>query len=165
MALFHRRGGAYVATFPATDAQVVRHIVGEVRDLLRDGGDRADPAVERLFPDVYPDDEAAAAEFRRYTADELTAGKLDQAQRVLDMLPADGGQVRLDEPAAEAWLRALTDVRLVLGTRLGVADDTDLAEELDDAVARDPTSARVALLSVYGYLTYLQDSLVDALSG
>ncbi len=165
MAMFRRRGGACVATFTPADAEVLRHLVGEMADLLRDGHDHADPAVERLFPDVYPEDAAAAAEFRRYTEDDLREGKLEQAQLLLDTLPADGGNVRLDEPSAEAWLRALTDIRLVLGTRLDVSDDTDLASELDEAVAHDPTSPRVALLSVYGYLTYLQESLVDAVAG
>jgi len=63
------------------------------------------------------------------------------------------------------WLRALTDVRLALGLRLGITDDTDLEEELDAAVLHDPTSPRVGQLSVYAYLTYLQESLVGALMG
>src|SRR5213593_1274354 len=50
---------------------------------------------------------------------------------------------------AEAWLRALNDVRLALGIRLAVRDDTDLLEELDEAVMRDPTSSRVRQLTMY----------------
>ena len=61
---------------------------------------------------------------------------------------------------------ALTDVRLTLGSRLGIDDDdVDIEEELDEAILKDPTSARVGQLSVYQYLTYLQESLVGALMG
>jgi hypothetical protein len=81
-----------------------------------------------------------------------------------DLLEA-GGEIRLVDEQADLWLRALTDVRLALGTRLGVQDETDIEAELDDAVGRNPTSPRVGQLSVYAYLTYLQESLVGALMG
>jgi hypothetical protein len=71
--------------------------------------------------------------------------------------------VRLDYEAAEAWLRAINDVRLAMGTRLDVQGDTDLGEELDDAVLHDPASSRVFQLSVYAYLGYLQESLLNVL--
>jgi hypothetical protein len=73
--------------------------------------------------------------------------------------------VRLDAEAAEAWLRALNDVRLALGVRLDVRDDTDLVAEVDEAVMRDPTSSRVRQLTMYDYLTVLQVSLLDAIVG
>jgi hypothetical protein len=83
----------------------------------------------------------------------------------LAILPSSGGaDIVLDEESSEAWLRALNDVRLALGTRLEVRDDTDLEAELDDAVLHDPTSARVGQLSLYAYLGYLQESLVEALT-
>ncbi len=73
--------------------------------------------------------------------------------------------MRLDAEAAEAWLRAINDARLAMGIRLDISDDTDLGEELDDAVLRDPASSRVFQLSVYAYLGYLQESLLNALTG
>jgi hypothetical protein len=131
---------------------------------LGDEPDRDDPAVERLFPDVYPEDPVEAAEFRRLTEPDLKNDKLDQARAVLDQLIPNGGEVRLDDEAADVWLRALTDVRLVLGTRLGVQDETDIQAELDAAVGKNPTSPRVGQLSVYAYLSFLQESLVGALT-
>jgi hypothetical protein len=71
--------------------------------------------------------------------------------------------VRLDGEEAEAWLRAINDARLALGVRLGITGDTDISDELDDAVLHDPASARVFQLSVYAYLGYLQESLLNAL--
>jgi hypothetical protein len=121
--------------------------------------------VERLFPDAYADDPEQAADFRRYTEGDLKTAKIDQAAAILAALPADGGAVvRLDGEAAEAWLRALNDVRLALGIRLDVRDDTDLLEELDEAVMRDPTSARVRQLTMYEYLGVLQESLLDSIT-
>jgi Domain of unknown function (DUF2017) len=164
MSMFTRRGGMCVARLDAAEVAVLRQVLLEIVSLLADGYDRADPVVERLFPDVYPDDPAASAEMRRYIGDELKAGKLDQAGEMLAALPEGGGQVRLAEEQAEGWLRALTDVRLALGLRLDIRDDTDLEAELDEAVLKDPTSPRVGQLSVYAYLTYLQESLVTALA-
>jgi hypothetical protein len=124
------------------------------------------PVVERLFPDVYGNDPAQAADFRQYTEGDLKTGKIDQAGAILAVLPSNGGAVvRLDAEAAEAWLRALNDVRLALGIRLEVRDDTDLLEELDEAVMRDPTSSRVRQLTMYKYLSVLQESLLEAIIG
>jgi hypothetical protein len=165
MTMFRRSGDACVASFAPQEAQVLRQCVAELAARLSNSPDPDDPAVERLFPDVYPEDPAEAAEFRRLTEDDLKAAKLDQAGTVLSDLLDSGGEVRLDEKAADVWLRALTDVRLALGTRLGIEDDTDIETELDDAVGRDPTSPRVRQLSVYAYLSFLQESLVGALTG
>jgi Domain of unknown function (DUF2017) len=163
MTMFRRAGDACVAKFTPQEAQVLRQCVAELAALLADHPDPDDPAVERLFPDVYPEDPAAAAEFRRFTEADLKAEKLDQAKTVLSDLLENGGEIRLVDEQADLWLRALTDVRLALGTRLGVQDETDIEAELDDAVGRNPTSPRVGQLSVYAYLTYLQESLVGAL--
>lgn len=163
--MFRRYGDRYVATFAVDEARVLRKVASEVVGLLTDGFDHGDPVVGRLFPEVYPEDAVSAAEFRRYTEGDLKTTKIDQAGAILAALPGGevGGEVRLDAEAAEAWLRALNDARLAMGVRLEIKDGTDLGEELDDAVAEDPTSSRVFQLSVYAYLGYLQESLLNAL--
>ena len=163
MTMFVRKGDTCVARLTPGESAVLQQVLVEVVTLLSDSFDRGDPVVERLFPDVYPDDPASSADMRRYTEDDLKSAKLDQAGAMLAALPDDGGEVRLDDAEAEAWLRALTDVRLALGMRLDVRDDTDLEAEIDEAVLRDPTSPRVDQLSVYAFLTYLQESLLSAL--
>jgi Domain of unknown function (DUF2017) len=117
-----------------------------------------DPILARLLPDAYADDPEASGEFRRYTEIGLRSGKVAAAQTVLDTLPASGGRVRLSEADAQAWLRALNDVRLSLGVVLGVTDDFD--ETVGQLTADDP---RAAYIGVYQWLAYLQESLVDAL--
>jgi hypothetical protein len=162
--MFRRNGRQCVATFAIDEVRVLRKIAGEVVGLMIDGYDRTDPVVGRLFPDIYPDSPEDSAEFRRYTEGDLKTGKIDQAGAILAALPDDGpGEVRLDAETAEAWLRAINDARLAMGTRLDIRADTDLAEELDDAVLHDPASSRVFQLSVYAYLGYLQESLLNAL--
>jgi hypothetical protein len=164
--MFRRSGSQCVATFAIDEVRVLRKVAGEIVGLLMDGFDHTDPVVGRLFPDIYPDRPEDSAEFRLYTEGELKTGKIDQAGAILAALPDDGpGEVRLDGEEAEAWLRAINDARLAMGTRLDIQADTDLGEELDDAVIRDPASSRVFQLSVYAYLGYLQESLLNALPG
>ncbi|MFB9234021.1 DUF2017 domain-containing protein [Plantactinospora siamensis] len=164
MSMFRRRGKHYVASFAPDEAKVLRKVAGEVVGLLTDGFDHSDPVVDRLFPAVYPDDKEDTEEFRRYTEGDLKTGKIDQAGAILAALPAEGpGEVRLDGEAAEAWLRALNDARLAMGVRLEITDGTDLSAELDRALLADPNSSRVFQLSVYAYLGYLQESLLNAL--
>ena len=117
-----------------------------------------DPVLARLFPDAYSGDEEAAGEFRKYTEPGLRSGKLAAANTVLATLPERGGRVRLAADDAQAWLRALNDVRLALGTWLGITEDYE--DEMEQADWADP---RAAYLEVYHWLGYLQDSLVHAL--
>ncbi|HYN94021.1 MAG TPA: DUF2017 domain-containing protein [Pilimelia sp.] len=164
--MFRRHGGHCVARFAPDEARVLRKVAAEVVGLLTDGFDHTDPVVGRLFPDAYPRVPEDGAEFRQYTEGDLKTAKIDQAGAVLAALPdGSGGEVRLDLEAAEAWLRALNDARLAMGVRLEITGDTDLQDELDDAVLSDPTSTRVFQLSVYAYLGYLQESLLHAILG
>jgi hypothetical protein len=113
----------------------------------------------RLLPDAYSDDPEASAEFRRYTEESLRSSKINSAHAVLASLPAGGGDVVLSEPECQQWLRALNDVRLALGVRLGITDeDEDLTENLS------VTDPRSAYIWVYQWLAYLQDSLIESLS-
>ena len=67
-----------------------------------------------------------------------------------------GGDVRLDPDQAAAWLRSTNDLRLALGTRLEITEDTEPPEDL--------TGDEGQQLAVYYWLTALQGSLVDALA-
>src|ERR1044071_6038113 len=137
--MFRRNGAQCVATFANDEVRVLRKVAGEVVGLLTDGMDHTDPVVSRLFPDIYPDRPDDSAESRLYTEGELKPGKIDQAGAILSALPDEGaGEVRLDVEAPEAWLRAINDARLAMGTRLDIQADTDLSAELDDAALHDP---------------------------
>jgi hypothetical protein len=163
--MFMREGDVCVGRFDHSGAAVLQQVMVEVMALLSEQLDRDNPVVARLFPDIYPDDPDTSADLRQYIESDLKSSKLDQAGAMLATLPPGGGEVRLDDEQAEAWLRGLNDARLALGMQLGISDDTDLVAEMDDAVLQDPVSVRVAQLSVYAYLSELQESLVDALAG
>lgn len=118
-----------------------------------------DPALARLLPDAYQDDPAAATDFRRYTEADLRASKRSAASTALAQLQPlleVGGKLALDRDAADAWLGWMNDIRLVLGTRLEVTEET-YEEEVS---ADDP---RGQALAVYGWLGWLQESLISCL--
>ena len=116
-----------------------------------------DPALARLLPDAYGDgDPEASAEFRRYTDADLRAGKRAALRLVLGAVPEGGGRLRLSRDDADAWLSALNDLRLVLGTRLEVTEDLD-----ERALAAD--GPRLPALQLYGWLGWLQESLISCL--
>ncbi len=121
--------------------------------------DRSDPVIERLFPQAYPDDPAASAEFRRFTQARQRQARVDQAELVMDALRAtDGGrhpvQVRVVE--LDQWLKALTALRLSLAVRLGIesAEDAEALEALGDDDPRGYT------YRVYEWLGYLTEALL-----
>jgi hypothetical protein len=127
-----------------------------VHDQLDDGDLADDPALARLFPNAYPDDVEAAAEFRTYTREGLVERKSANSGLVSAALMGseelDSGLQRLavERDDAERWLPALTDLRLVLAERLGIRNDADPLPDTE-------------LADVYAWLGELQWSLVEAL--
>ncbi|MFF8370985.1 DUF2017 domain-containing protein [Streptomyces lydicus] len=134
----------------------------------------ADPVLARLFPDAYggpdlvPDDDvrAAAAEFRRFTENDLRSRKREDALaliRALDTLAPSGGEavLRLKPDECRQWLGALNDLRLAIGTRLEVTDEEDGGEllRLPDSDPRKP------MVMAYLWLGGLQETLVESLTG
>jgi hypothetical protein len=118
-----------------------------------------DPAVARLLPDPYPDDPLASGDFRRRRTDDALAHKRAAARRVLATLPGPGEALLLDEDSAQDWLTTLNDLRLVLGTRLGITDD-DFLDELGEL---PPDDERLPFLEMYELLTFLMENLVQTL--
>ncbi len=181
----HRRSGAALATFTVFEADLLRSLAAQLIELLRHeeatpaAGDPLeqlldfsgpttapdDPVLARLFPTAYPEDEEAAADFRRFTESALREGKAAGASAVIDALeeagltpePEDGVfiDVELDAAATMTWLRAFTDMRLAIATRLGIEDDDEARwAELDDD---DP---RAQVHDIYDWLGFLQETLV-----
>jgi hypothetical protein len=181
-----RRAGAVQVTLSGEEATALTALAAQVATLLTDGADPAteqaesgdplealvgmtteaveapdDPALRRLLPDAYADDEGAADEFRRLMDGELRRLKteaLDELRGAVQGAGASGIKLRLAPQQAEAWLQALTDIRLVVGTRL------DVTEDLDDQWATfTPDDPQATLLAAYEWLGWLQESVVLAL--
>lgn len=117
-----------------------------------------DPALARLFPSAY-EETADAAEFRRFTENDLRTRKRDDALAMIRVLDSGGPVLRLTPDQARQWLGSLNDLRLTIGTRLDVTDDEggELYRLPDD----DP---RKPLVMAYLWLGGLQESLVEALT-
>ena len=143
------RKGGYRLRLPPEERELLRALPGQLRELLRTD----DPSLRRLFPPAYTDDPEADDEFRRLMRDELLEGKL-AALRVVEQT---AGADRLTAEQLEGWLGALESLRLYLGTQLDVTEQT-YEQELDPD---DPSAPALAL---YGYLSWLQEEAVAALS-
>ena len=129
------------------------------------GGDERDPALDRIFPTANRQDEQVDAEFRRLTEEGLRSRKAANLTTAIAALaPLEDQKVSLDHEQALALVVALTDVRLVLGERLGLKQDDDfevLEEQASGFGEDDPT---VYALAVYDFLTWLQETLTQALA-
>ncbi|MCU1618175.1 MAG: uncharacterized protein JWR41_181 [Modestobacter sp.] len=155
---FRRRGDELVARLVDAEADIVGLLLDQLEQLLAaDPADSGgDPVMARLLPPGHASDPELAAEFRDLTEAGLRSGKSDDLATVRATLPLQGGEVRLDDEQARAWLRTTNDLRLALGTRLGVTAETEPPE--------DPTDEEGSQLAVYYWLTAVQGSLIDALA-
>lgn len=119
--------------------------------------------LQRLLPDFSkpddadPDVDSLNAALRALHEPEIIESKRVAAQQLLDTVPEDGGRFELTEEAANAWIAAVNDIRLSLGTMLDIRPDGP------DRLPDDHPLA--AHLDVYQWLTVLQEYLVLALMG
>jgi hypothetical protein len=141
------------------------HLSALVHDFLAllDDSPADDPAIARLVPSAYPDDDHADAEFRSLTEGDLLDARRADAHVVIAMIgPVDPAvldseaahdvvPIAIDGGRLPAWLRTLAAVRLVLASRLGIVSD-------DDRPVDDPR------YGVYEWLAYRLDQLIEAAS-
>jgi hypothetical protein len=171
------RSGALTLTVETEEAPVLRGLLAQLAELVAPDDDPAgdpldalvgigtsteppdDPVLARLLPDAYADDPQAAGEFRRYTERTLRERKLADATTALATLDRPGEKRPLTGDEAHAWLGALNDLRLALGTRLEV---TETWEEQARALA--PDDPALPLFAVYEWLGWLQAELVGCLA-
>lgn len=147
------RAGGFDLRLPESERLLVASLVGQLRSVLTGQDVAADASVRRLFPSAYADDPTRDAEYREMVRDDLLQARLG----ALDVVEGTVHSHNVDEAQLLAWMGAVNDLRLVLGTRLDVSEETafDTAPNDPDAPAR----------AVYQYLSFLLESIVDALSG
>ncbi len=144
------RRGDFQVRMPPEEREVLRSLPSQLRELLDDDGD---PSLVRLFPPAYPDDPLANVEYEQLVRHDLMAGRLAAIRTMEATIDAD----RLDEDQLVAWLGAINDLRLVLGTRLDVTE-----EMYDRPVPED--DPRAPAFALYGYLGWLEEQVVEALA-
>ena len=143
------REGDFRLRLSDAERALLRELPAQLLALLT--ADPEDPSLRRLRPSAYEDDPEAEDEFRRLMDGELLEGRREALLVVADSAARD----RLTAEELDAWLRALTDLRLAVGTKLDVSEDT-YAREIDP---RDPQAYE---LSVFAYLSWLQEAAVEA---
>jgi len=181
---WERRGDTIVTKLDRREATVLRGLITQIDSMLRarlEGTPRDelseltgirtgmstapdDPILSRLLPDFHrmdgeepsTEERDSAAALRSLHEPELLDLKTGVAGVVLETCPPNGGSVKLSLEQADAWLSAVNDVRLALGTTLDVSDD--MPDELPDDDPRSPH------LGVYQWLTWMQEHLVMALT-
>jgi hypothetical protein len=148
------RRGDFELRLPEHDREVLGTLPGQLRELLASADPLEDPVMRRLYPAAYLDDPEAAKEFDGFVRDELTAGRL----AALDTMERTAAATRLSEEELLAWLAAINDVRLVLGVRLHVTEESEPEDFAGDG-------EREESFELYSYLSYLEEEVVEALSG
>jgi hypothetical protein len=109
-------------------------------------------SVRRLLPPAYSTDPDAERSFVSMTRHDL----LEHHRESLETLAATARATWLDQEQLCAWLGALNDLRLSLGSMLGASE-----EETEPAGAENHPAEWIAYL----YLGELQTELVDVLEG
>ena len=142
------RDGTFQLRMSDDERDLVASLAGQLRDLLV--SDETD-GLQRLFPPGYADDPEREQEYQQLTHDELLTKRLAS----VDVVEQTVSQTSLDEDQINAWMGAVNDLRLVLGTRL------DVSEDMEEISLDDP---RAPAFAVYHYLTHLLAEIVDALA-
>jgi uncharacterized protein DUF2017 len=143
------RRGDFELHLPREERTILRELPEQLRALLSSD----DPALERVFPPAYPDEEELQAEYESLVRGDLLRQRLGSADVMQRTIEAS----RLTEEELLAWLSALNDLRLILGTKLGATEDDDSETIADD----DPMASSYAL---YHYLGWLEEQVVEALA-
>jgi hypothetical protein len=142
--------GQYELRIPRAHREVLKSLPGQLRSVL----DTDHPGLRRLFPPAYPHDPVRTAEFDAMVRAELLAEKQKSLEVMEKTIDAD----RLDAELLGAWLSALNDLRLFLGTSL------DVTEEIyEQPISQDDPNARA--LAVFAYLGWLEELVVEAMAG
>ena len=114
--------------------------------------DPDDPWLQRLFPTAYPKDPEREQEWQLLMSLDLHAKRRAQLQG----LAATSDATTLTEEELSIWVQAINDIRLYIGTRLEVSEETE-DDDFDDEDDR-------YLYAIYQVLAYLQEEAVEALS-
>lgn len=178
--------GKIVAKFDDVERGLIRHLALEVAEMVAppsssnvdplalelgledldlnmdlsslDLGQQRDPALDRLFPEAYADDDAAAMDFRRFTEVSLRKQKTARLQTVVDCLAESGAKVTLTQAQALDWLGALNDIRLVMSVRM----DLTTAADHELIALLPPEDPKSDLYALYEYFSFVLESLTHA---
>jgi len=156
-----RRRGVVRLILESVEAEILTGLFDELNDAFESLAPE-DAVYQRLYPDGHRDDAAIAAQFRDLTEsllhDERTE-RLGQCRAEIvastTTEPGQKLQIGLGPEEARRWLQVINDLRLAIGTRLGVSEDWQPVE---------PDAPDAQAWAIYSWLSGLQEALVDAVS-
>jgi Domain of unknown function (DUF2017) len=147
-----RRDGTFEWKLGPNERAVLARVAGDFRSLLAHETPSSDGSLQRVFPPAHPDDPIAELEYERTSGGALLETKLEQLQTFERCIQ----QKVLSEEDVLACMRAANDMRLVLGTRIDVREESTPAD-----FAGDPETQ--STFELYAYLSWLVESMIDAL--
>jgi hypothetical protein len=160
----------------ATEMGDLLRLPARLREVL-EKPDFTSKVVERLFPRAFPDDPQAEADYQGLLRDDLFRQKLENvaafekclvSRKEFKLPPAVIAQLELGEEDARLvqlelaeedlsrWLGTFHDLRLLIGTKLDLTDES-WEQEIDP---RDPDAPELQLLH---RLAYFEEMIIQAL--
>jgi hypothetical protein len=146
------RGGVRLE-LPTELRELVASLARQLDELLRDPDAADDPGLARLFPPAAIDDPMQALGFEQLMGQAIRDGKLEAARVV--RATAEAEVLSADE--AQAWLRCLNDLRILIGTRLAIDEDTDIEAMLADELLEQAAIVYLALTELVELLARAAD--------
>ena len=144
------RDGTYSVRIDEDERRLLGLLTVQLASLVE--ADPTDSRLQRLFPTAYPKDPEREEEWRLLMSVDLH----DRRREQLSTLAQTAAATTLTEDELHGWAQALNDLRLYLGTRLDVSEETDHDDLADDDDRQ--------LFILYTWLGLLQEETVAALS-
>jgi hypothetical protein len=142
--------GTYALQLDEEDRRLLSMLSRHLAEKLE--ADPQAPVLERLFPTAYPKDPEREQEWRLLMSMDLHERRREQ----LALLDAAAGGAAFTADELHVWMQALNDLRLYLGTRLDISEETEL-EDFDDEGLQQ-------LFVLYDWLSGLLYATVDVLT-
>jgi hypothetical protein len=138
--------GRYRVKWRAADREMVERLAADLDDAL----EADDPDLTRLFPPAYGTDEVRSREFDALARHEL----IDSRRAALATLRETMKHAEMNADELSTLMRSINDLRLVVGTRLDVSEDTSPRVR--------PSDPNFADWLAYDRLTHLLAQIIQA---
>ena len=150
--LVRRQGDSFRLKLTRAEQQYLASMIEDLRDLLVAESPASDASVARLFPPAYPDDLLQNLDFERTAGSGLLGSRLESLDKAAVSIDAP----RLNEEDLLTLMRVVNDLRLVLGTRLGVTEESEASSFQDEGDRSQ--------FALYQFLGWFISDIVDALA-
>jgi hypothetical protein len=149
--LFEKKGDRFQVRLGKRERELLVELCRQSRALLETEDPSSDPAVARLFPAAYQDDPLRNLEYETSLGGAPRTGKLE----ALDTVERTANARALSEEEFLSWMGVVNDLRLVLGTRIEVTEESTEGDF--------PAGGSRDAFQVYQFLGWLLQEMLFAL--